>query len=479
MECSHCREYVKCFMQHEPANERIDSGKAFYLFFGKGSQIGVFGTSDSLQNYRNTRDAPRPGATVETVTLFGVSPSSVAHSLLWPPSPPALPAPEKPDLKFRLLKLRKRTGKGFVLIWIVLAPGSERNYVDPLDWLQGEIPNIAPLDNGTMVQVFKYLDYCQLATSSLVSKRYRNVIRTHRQYLALLSVECSMKLHPRFTHLPPDLIKRIVTTKIFNKELSPEAYNEWVTRNKYSKLTICRNREGYELRAIKDPNWNRTSVLYACIKGPNRKTWPVFQHFVRLLTDPFVYIRYLELTPQKDVLSLFAKAINSERGRLQCGHVRLEFPLELQPLKFTSWIKDHVRCDELRLTVSRTANSLPNCDKQLLDFFTTGSHCTSVIGFDDFYLPKAVVIGVVQKFMDLKNCDENQIVQFIWGHVSESDVEAWKTECTKFCVTEKCRGTIQDHVIEVTNNDIGKMLELTFGSNYDNVIIIMITLKQL
>ncbi|KAI1692740.1 hypothetical protein Ddc_23365 [Ditylenchus destructor] len=48
--------------------------------------------------------------------------------------------------------------------------------------------NIAAMDNGTMIESFKFLNYCQLATSSLVSKRFWNLIRTHRHKLALLYV---------------------------------------------------------------------------------------------------------------------------------------------------------------------------------------------------------------------------------------------------------------------------------------------------
>ncbi|KAI1690596.1 hypothetical protein DdX_22405 [Ditylenchus destructor] len=52
-----------------------------------------------------------------------------------------------------------------------------------------KVTAIAVMDNGTMVQAFKYLNYCQLAKNSLVSKRFRNLIRTHRHSLALLYVD--------------------------------------------------------------------------------------------------------------------------------------------------------------------------------------------------------------------------------------------------------------------------------------------------
>ncbi|KAI1694688.1 hypothetical protein DdX_19983 [Ditylenchus destructor] len=49
------------------------------------------------------------------------------------------------------------------------------------------------MDNGTMVEAFKFLNYYQLATSSLVTKRFRDLIRTHRHKLALLHIYIFME----------------------------------------------------------------------------------------------------------------------------------------------------------------------------------------------------------------------------------------------------------------------------------------------
>ncbi|KAI1699099.1 hypothetical protein DdX_17529 [Ditylenchus destructor] len=43
------------------------------------------------------------------------------------------------------------------------------------------------LDNDTMVEVIKHLNYCQLAKSSLVSKRYRGLIQKNRHKMARLT----------------------------------------------------------------------------------------------------------------------------------------------------------------------------------------------------------------------------------------------------------------------------------------------------
>ncbi|KAI1727305.1 hypothetical protein Ddc_04605 [Ditylenchus destructor] len=89
------------------------------------------------------------------------------------------------------------------------------------------------MDNGTMVEAFKYLDYCGLAKKSLVSKRFRNVIQTHRHSLARLCVEhiwMNRYLPTELEfHRKPDGIE------IFGKTLSAEEYDEWVICNRYSK----------------------------------------------------------------------------------------------------------------------------------------------------------------------------------------------------------------------------------------------------
>ncbi|KAI1699272.1 alcohol dehydrogenase transcription factor myb/SANT-like domain-containing protein [Ditylenchus destructor] len=86
------------------------------------------------------------------------------------------------------------------------------------------------MDNGTMVEVFKYLNYCGLAKNSLVSKRFRNLIQTHRHSFALLDVySLGMRRRRRLRGSDPAGIK------MFGKDISSDEYNEWVTRNQYSK----------------------------------------------------------------------------------------------------------------------------------------------------------------------------------------------------------------------------------------------------
>ncbi|KAI1693838.1 hypothetical protein Ddc_22512 [Ditylenchus destructor] len=140
------------------------------------------------------------------------------------------------------------------------------------------ISKITALDNGTMVESFKYLNYCQLATNSLVSKRYCDLIQTHRHKLALLNVNC-IRMGKRwnlFDVVPP-------RHQNFKKELSTKEYSKWIVCNGYwkksfiLKISTAVNPPDYELSAYgdyKDQNQSIMSVFYTRIKELNHDTWP-------------------------------------------------------------------------------------------------------------------------------------------------------------------------------------------------------------
>ncbi|KAI1694548.1 hypothetical protein DdX_20059 [Ditylenchus destructor] len=305
---------------------------------------------------------------------------------------------------------------------------------------------MANMDNGTMVEAFKYLNYCQLAKNSLVSKRFRNVIGTHRHKLALLYVD-NIDMGSIY-EVDPGVIK------LFNKEISSEEYNEWVVRNNYSKQIspICQaagDRRAYELTAYgdyKDPKQASTitRVFHARVEQLNNETWPLFQHFVRLITDPFIRIRYLGLIPQADVLKLLSATIDrSNRGHLQCETLNFNFEGDVQ-------------------------ESFSYHDKQLLDFFATGSDCTSEIFVTSDHISKAVIVDFVQKFMDLKSRDDSQLVESIRGRVSIPTANELKTNYEKFFIKaeEYANGWITARIFEFANADIAKKLQLTISYSY-------------
>ncbi|KAI1707257.1 hypothetical protein Ddc_14958 [Ditylenchus destructor] len=328
-----------------------------------------------------------------------------------------------------------------------------------------EVSNIASVDNETMLEVFKSLNYPQLAKKSLVSKRFRDVIRSHRHTLALLHVDYMM-MYP--IALPPTAIK------IFDQELSPKAYNEWVIRNKYCKHIPLENQviNRESTQSIQKPTCYSLSADY---KGPNRgglhnkstvidaivefkdKNWPVFEHFARLASDPFIYVDRMHLTAQIDVLNLLAAAIYP-RDRLQ--YKEFTFNLESKGQKsLTKWAKVYVRCN----TIDIWGKDDSNHDDELLDFSLTGAQCTSEVKVFSHDL-KNVVADFIQKFLDLKNWDEYQGVKSIESYqvLKNQIIRAVKKKYAKYFVKEEQENVCTTkYIFNFINNSIGKKLQLT------------------
>ncbi|KAI1703431.1 hypothetical protein Ddc_16539 [Ditylenchus destructor] len=329
------------------------------------------------------------------------------------------------------------------------------------------------MDNGTLLETLKFLNYCQLAKSSRVSKRFRDIIRTNRHRLALLHVTKLSMNHPK----RPIFLLHLKTI-VFGKEFSPEDYNEWVIHNGYSKQIPLEGRDAgsmqyecgyYELKAEvddKDPTHGPASngiIAFNAYTKVDHENWPLFQHFVRLLTDPFIYIRSLELISQSDVSNLLPGAIVPEQlYRLQCGE--LKFIIESNILKFFRWIKNNVQCGEYKIDHNR---HLAHYEENVLDqvffnFLLTGARCTSKIKIT-YPDPSKVIAGFVQKFMDLKNCDEYQFVEFIECNVMYApSADELKSKYVKFFVKEEqINNNRTDYTFEFVNNDVEKKLKLT------------------
>ncbi|KAI1701761.1 hypothetical protein Ddc_17480 [Ditylenchus destructor] len=322
---------------------------------------------------------------------------------------------------------------------------------------------IAAMDNGTTVEAFKFLNYYQLAKKSLVSKRFRNVIQTHRQSLPRLHVDMISMERIDATECSTEKL-----IKIFDAEFSPEAYDEWVIRNHYSKQVplesqVAGNESthhdstvyGLYVEAVhEDPKYH-TAVFFARAVL-NHENWPIFQHFARLLSDPFVCIDRLRLSPQNDVLNLLAGAINPDRGRLRCKRLKFEPHGDIQ--KFISWIKDHISCAKFVVTKCMDSNQ----DQELLNFFLTGAHCSSAVDVSF----SGIVVDFVKKFLDFKNCDEYQPVQSIESSIWENakgiqDAQVMKREYHQFIVKEEHdeEDNTNTYVFEFNNEDIEKKLQ--------------------
>ncbi|KAI1703434.1 hypothetical protein Ddc_16542 [Ditylenchus destructor] len=257
------------------------------------------------------------------------------------------------------------------------------------------------MDNGTLVDAFKFLNYMQLAKSSFVSKRFRNLIRTHRHSLARLYVaECFMRRIYEGTHNLT--IDGPAYINMFGKMLSPEDYNEWVIHNQYSRqipfeshgagCSTKDDRKFYHFMAFVDSS---TAVFDAQFEL-NHENSPLFQHFVRLITDPFVYFFRMTLTPQNDVLNLLTGEINPDFCHLRCNIFELNLDGDSQ--NFFSWIKDHVLCSEFQIWNYRSgclsSGKLP--EAVLIDFFLTGALCTSEFKVKYGTYPFKIIIEFVQ-----------------------------------------------------------------------------------
>ncbi|KAI1703185.1 hypothetical protein Ddc_16656 [Ditylenchus destructor] len=325
---------------------------------------------------------------------------------------------------------------------------------------ENTISNIHTMDNGTMVEILKYLNYMQLAKSSLVSKRFSSLIRTHRHSLALLYVD--------YIYVRNSGTNRSVI-RMFDKKISPKAYNEWAIGNHYSKQIPSEGQVAgkqcggllYVMKAdYKDSNQQPTTAFFVHAELIH-ENWPLFQHFVRLLTDPFIYIRLLKLTPQIDIsfLNLLAKAQGPDSSRLQCDILELlseRTNHEDNVQKLIGWIKGHVLCSVLR--VCHRSDS--NFDEELLDFFVTGAHCTSAI-FINYYDASNAIDPFLKKFMNLKDREENQMAESIRCCRADRILKVLKPNYAEYIVKEEKDKYRTVLLFELTNNDIGKRLQIT------------------
>ncbi|KAI1694689.1 hypothetical protein Ddc_21905 [Ditylenchus destructor] len=279
------------------------------------------------------------------------------------------------------------------------------------------------MDNGTMVEAFKYLNYYQLAKNSLVSKRFNNLIRAHRHKLALLFV-VTIKMSSHEINS--------ASIKIFEKALSPKAYNDWIIR--IASMQDTQNvLYGYHLMVVayyKDRDhreWSDRTTVFDAVVELNNENWPVFQHFSRFFTDPLIYIDHMTLSSHNDVLNLLSGSFNSDHNRLQCRELVVHLKNDSQ--KFVNWIQNHVRCKNIFINGEADLNQ----DVVLLDFFMTGAHCTPSI--EVMYCDLSIeVVDFVQKFLNLANGNEYQGVQSIegWQYVEDHDIQVLKNDYAKF-----------------------------------------------
>ncbi|KAI1710246.1 hypothetical protein Ddc_13531 [Ditylenchus destructor] len=258
-----------------------------------------------------------------------------------------------------------------------------------------------------------------------------------------------------------------------------------------------------------------TTVFSACV-DLHDEHWPVFQHFVRLLSDPFILIGQLHLTPLEYTVNLLAGAIYQDRDHTQCKRstFNLEAPnyigliknrmccikprinddtnlvsvavnthpkrLQCEELlllsgcitprttnhvntkKLIDWIKNNVLCKRFRIWHRMCPIERDHYDEGMFDFIVNGAQCTSKFTIRYYDLSGAIV-NVVQKFMDFKSCDKCLFVQSIKNKQVPEDQTArvLKLKYAKFIVKEEKYVHRTAQVYEFVNGDIKKKMLLT------------------
>ncbi|KAI1715851.1 hypothetical protein Ddc_10768 [Ditylenchus destructor] len=227
-----------------------------------------------------------------------------------------------------------------------------------------------------------------------------------------------------------------------------------------------------------DPNdGDTTTVFHALVPLVlSHKYSPLFQHFIRLIADPNIYINHLHLGLQNDVLSLLSQAIgNQNSNRLRCEKLRVMFNKNTQNI--INWVKNHVCCNELN--IDGYYSTTDYCyDELILDLCLNGAHITSALNFDSYDFSN-VVFNFVQKFIDLKEADQYQIVQSIRSWNMKLMLPGVEPEILKIlesnCATLPRKMIVPKIVnyleglrkerrteLEFINNNILKKLQITF-----------------
>ncbi|KAI1715852.1 hypothetical protein Ddc_10769 [Ditylenchus destructor] len=329
---------------------------------------------------------------------------------------------------------------------------------------------------------------------------------------SLMPAMAHVDSHPA-VHPSPALYKTSCRStfflQTFNKVLSLSAYNEWVLRNQYLDQVqfyaqfageqIIEYDDKMDQRYLKEYegiyflsaevnykySFNFRSKLWRqmyciprlygdkCIVFHARvplehihKNLTLLRHFVRLLTDPNIYINHSQLDPQNDVLTWLAKAIgNQDRNRLQCKELKIYPNVDIYPFtpNLISWAKNNVCCNELNIEYHFGDHLTRTHDQMLLDLFMNGSHMTSAINTFIYDLSN-VVVDFVQKFMDLQQSDDHQIVQHIHGNrslqIAVAKLKSKYVECVVMEEIDACEDT-SEYVFEFVNSNIAKKLQLT------------------
>ncbi|KAI1715338.1 hypothetical protein Ddc_10994 [Ditylenchus destructor] len=339
-----------------------------------------------------------------------------------------------------------------------------------------------------MIDSLRFLNYCDLAKTSLISKKLSEFIQTHRSSLTLLRVkEMIMEYHEKQV---PDGYSRTSysTTMLFGVKKFDLDHDDWIESNGYSatfefkpkevdlenlfqkqppKPTNCISlhasaRYHESGSCIKEDSAPLTVVFSTFVKPKFnrldcRRHWPMLQHFVRLLSDPFVYFESIHLVSLKNELwKPLVKNLKLTLNRTLCNGA--EIRLENNAGEFLDWMKNYLRCSQLSLRSTGSPND------ELATFLLSGSKCTSHAMISGTY-NRALEHNLVARFLTLKQDDRDQMIpsiSFPWMISVHTIKEMFGDTFSEFLVREE--NTLESflQVYEFTNRDIMQKLEVEF-----------------
>ncbi|KAI1692016.1 hypothetical protein DdX_21492 [Ditylenchus destructor] len=347
---------------------------------------------------------------------------------------------------------------------------------------QPEIPRVyfSLMSNAdVMIDSLRFLNYCDLAKASLISKKLSEFIQTHRSSLPFLRVkEMLMEYHEE--QLPDRYSRKSFSTiTLFGVKNFDLDHKDWIKSNGYSATFEFEHKQSppepsnrISLHAaarfhesgscIKEDSAPLTVVFSTFVK-PNfhridcRRHWPMLQHFVRLLSDPFVYFERIQLVSLRNELwKPLVKNLKLTLTRTLCNDA--EVCVENNAGEFLNWMKNYLRCSHLSLRSTGSPND------ELAAFLLSGSTCTPLAVISGTY-NKELEHNLVARFLTLKQIDRDQVIpsiSFPWMISVHTIKEMFEDKFSDFLVREENTSESFLQVYEFTNSDIMQKLEVEF-----------------
>ncbi|KAI1706611.1 hypothetical protein Ddc_15192 [Ditylenchus destructor] len=330
------------------------------------------------------------------------------------------------------------------------------------------------VDDHTLEQTFKFLGYFQLAKSSLVSRRFSRVIQSNRSRLAKLRVkkllmDRRIRIHQNFI-------------TVCDVEFNPNEYREWAYPYGYTKgyrfdspvvaVTAAYDSRSPErreqhhsfirLQALAYEDSNTLVTVFSAVTSTKLSydNWPLYQHFIRLLNDPFAYFERLTLISfQNFAWNALVENYGSRNRSVTCKYAKIL--LEDDSKDFLVWIKQNVVSEDLSLR--RYETSTYDQD-DTVSFLSTGQKCaSSVVLRDEVYNGEhliGAIYDLIEKFLDLETSIQCQMISSInFRHICNLS-ERFLTNFARAFVRDEIVEDSFSRIYQFMNRNIKKKLEV-------------------